>query len=83
MRSGGCDPTFSISHVRHLGYSELHLSLNRNYSAILATLVVTIDLSLTLIKCHCRSFMMSLTFISTIYELFHHFLSIASSFEQF
>jgi len=27
--------------------------------------------------------MMSLTFISTIYELFHHFLSIASSFEQF
>jgi hypothetical protein len=64
MRSRGYDPSFSISHVRHLGYNELHFSLRP-------------------IKCHRRSFMMSLTFISTIYELFHHFLSIASSFEQF
>jgi hypothetical protein len=25
MRSRGCNPSFIISHVRHLGYNELHL----------------------------------------------------------
>jgi hypothetical protein len=41
------------------------------------------EFHLSLIKCHCRSFMMSLTFISTIYELFHHFLSIVFRLFEF
>ena len=45
--------------------------------------ILDITSCISLIKCHRRSFMMSLTFISTKYELFHNFLSIASSFEQF